>query len=75
MTAKEVTAVVAEEAKNKSIGIVGGGMSGLLTSLLLESVGIHNWHIMESSGSIGDHIRTKYLGGTKPEDYQYQEMG
>ncbi|KAL5117316.1 hypothetical protein ACEQ8H_004761 [Pleosporales sp. CAS-2024a] len=61
--------------KSKKIGIVGGGMAGLVTSLLLESVGIHNWHIMESSQRIGGRIRTKYLAGTTPEDYQYQEMG
>ncbi|CAI6331901.1 unnamed protein product [Periconia digitata] len=61
--------------KSKKIAIVGGGMSGLLTSLLLDSVGIHNWHITESSQRIGGRIRTKYLNGTTPDQYQYQEMG
>lgn len=75
MANKIDTAVNAEEAKNKSIAIVGGGMSGLLTSLLLDSVGMHNWHIHEASGRIGGRIRTKYLAGTTKDDYQYQEMG
>lgn len=75
MSAKETTEVFAAEAKSKSIAIVGGGMSGLMTSLLLESVGLHNWHIIESSGRIGGRIRTKYLAGSTPDEYQYQEMG
>ncbi|CAG8981043.1 hypothetical protein HYALB_00008197 [Hymenoscyphus albidus] len=67
-------AFVAAE-KNKTIAIIGGGMAGLMTSLLLQSVGIENWEIMESSQRVGGRIRTKYLNGTKPADYQYQEMG
>jgi len=35
------------------IAIIGGGMSGLLTSLLLQSVGVQNWKIMESSQRVG----------------------
>ncbi|KAF2009424.1 hypothetical protein BU24DRAFT_473565 [Aaosphaeria arxii CBS 175.79] len=62
-------------AKSKKIAIVGGGMSGLLTSHLLDSVGIHDWEIIESSQRIGGRIRTKYLAGSTPGDYQYQEMG
>jgi monoamine oxidase len=62
-------------AKSKKIAIVGGGMSGLLTSLLLDSVGIKDWHITESSYRVGGRIRTKYLAGTTPDQYQYQEMG
>ena len=61
--------------KSKKIAIVGGGMAGLLTSLLLDSVGIKDWHITESSQRIGGRIRTKYLAGTAPDQYQYQEMG
>jgi monoamine oxidase len=75
MAKKENTEVFTVEAKTKSIGIIGGGMSGLMTALLLESVGMHNWHIIESSGRIGGRIRTKYLAGSKPDEYQYQEMG
>lgn len=75
MKNKQNNASFVTEAKSKKIAIVGGGMSGLLTSLLLDSVGIHDWHITESSQRIGGRIRTKYLNGTKPSDYQYQEMG
>ncbi|EXK85218.1 hypothetical protein FOQG_10869 [Fusarium oxysporum f. sp. raphani 54005] len=49
--------------KNKSFGILGGGMSGLLSSLILDSVGIHNWKILESSERIGGRVRTVYLNG------------
>ncbi|KAI9152236.1 L-amino-acid oxidase [Paramyrothecium foliicola] len=64
-----------EAAKSKKIAIVGGGMAGLMTSLLLTSVGLKNWHIVESSDRIGGRVRTKYLNGSRPKDYQYQEMG
>ncbi|KAL4800847.1 hypothetical protein BDV19DRAFT_396314 [Aspergillus venezuelensis] len=75
MTNKEPGVAAVSKAKNSSVAIIGGGMSGLLTSHLLDSVGIHNWHIYESSGRIGGRIRTRYLNNTKPEQYQYQEMG
>ncbi|EAW12261.1 flavin monoamine oxidase family protein [Aspergillus clavatus NRRL 1] len=75
MKAKEPNKHVVAKAKDSSVAIVGGGMSGLMTSLLLESVGIHNWHIYESSGRVGGRIRTKYLNNTRPDEYQYQEMG
>ncbi|KAH6949151.1 hypothetical protein DER45DRAFT_600098 [Fusarium avenaceum] len=61
--------------KNKSFAILGGGISGLLTSLILDSVGIHNWKILESSERIGGRIRTAYLNGTSPEEGQYHELG
>ncbi|KAL2870559.1 flavin monoamine oxidase family protein [Aspergillus lucknowensis] len=75
MRAKEPEPCVVSKAKNSSVVIVGGGMSGLMTSLLLSSVGMHNWHIIESSQRVGGRIRTQYLNGTSPEQYQYQEMG
>ncbi|KJK63932.1 Flavin containing amine oxidoreductase [Aspergillus parasiticus SU-1] len=75
MEAKEPGKAVVAQAKDASVAIIGGGMSGLLTSHLLESVGIHNWHIIESSGRIGGRIRTEYLNNTRPDQYQYQEMG
>lgn len=75
MQAKQNNASFVAVAKSKKIGIVGGGMAGLLTSLLLDSVGIKDWHITESSQRVGGRIRTKYLAHTAPSDYQYQEMG
>lgn len=75
LESKNLSDTVVEEAKKKKIAIIGGGMSGLMTSLLLSSVGLHNWHITESSNRIGGRIRTKYLADTGPDDYQYQEMG
>ncbi|KAF2745239.1 hypothetical protein M011DRAFT_469627 [Sporormia fimetaria CBS 119925] len=75
MQSKQNNASFVAVAKSKKIGIVGGGMAGLLTSLLLDSVGIKDWHIIESSHRIGGRIRTKYLANTTPDDYQYQEMG
>ncbi|KAE8356073.1 flavin-containing amine oxidoreductase-domain containing protein [Aspergillus coremiiformis] len=75
MQGKEPGKAVVAQAKDASVAIIGGGMSGLMTSLLLDSVGMHNWHIMESSGRIGGRIRTKYLNDTRPDQYQYQEMG
>jgi monoamine oxidase len=75
MQSKQNNASFVAQEKSKKIAIIGGGMSGLLTSLLLDSVGIHDWHIFESSQRVGGRIRTKYLANTTYEDYQYQEMG
>ncbi|KAF2186953.1 L-amino-acid oxidase [Zopfia rhizophila CBS 207.26] len=72
---KEPDEVFVAKAKAKSIGIIGGGISGLMSSLLFESVGIHNWKILESSERLGGRVHTTYLNGTKPNQYQYQEMG
>jgi hypothetical protein len=75
LASKNQSTSVTAAAKAKKIAIVGGGMSGLMTSLLLTSVGITDWHIHESSERVGGRVRTKYLNGTTPSDYQYQEMG
>ncbi|KAH9876478.1 hypothetical protein J1614_003609 [Plenodomus biglobosus] len=75
MQAKQNKASFVTVEKSKKIAIVGGGISGLMTGLLLDSVGIHDWHITESSQRIGGRIRTKYLAGSTPDQYQYQEMG
>lgn len=75
MQAKSNNASFTAVAKSKKIAILGGGMAGLMTSLLLDSVGIKDWHITESSQRIGGRIRTKYLAGSTPDQYQYQEMG
>lgn len=75
MKSKKNSDAFITKAKSTSVAILGGGMSGLMTSLLLESVGIHDWHIYESSERVGGRIRTKYLNNTRPDQYQYQEMG
>ncbi|KAJ4310684.1 hypothetical protein N0V94_008325 [Neodidymelliopsis sp. IMI 364377] len=61
--------------KGKRFGILGGGIAGLTTALILESVGIHNWKIIESSDRLGGRMHTAYLNNTKPEEYQYHELG
>lgn len=58
-------------AKNASIAIVGGGISGLATALMLDSIGLHNWEILEASDRVGGRFRTKYVGGTQ----EWAEMG
>ncbi|TIA95225.1 hypothetical protein E3P77_03782 [Wallemia ichthyophaga] len=63
------------QSKESAVGIVGAGMSGLMTALLLDSVGMHNWEIIESSDRIGGRLYTQYLNNTQPDEYQYQEMG
>lgn len=68
-----LTEVDVKKAKRKKIGIVGGGMSGLMTAMLLDSKGIRNWHILEASEKVGGRIRTHHFAD--PEDYQYQELG
>lgn len=75
LESKNLSDTVTEEAKGKRIAIVGGGIAGLMTSLLLSSVGLDNWQIIESSDRVGGRVQTKYLAGTSPDDHQYQEMG
>lgn len=72
---KEPDDVFVAAAKSKTIGIIGGGMSGLMTAHLLDSVGFHDWTIVEASSRIGGRVHTSYLNGSKPDQYQYQEMG
>ncbi|KAH7260924.1 uncharacterized protein BKA55DRAFT_559985 [Fusarium redolens] len=59
------------KAHNASIAIVGGGVSGLTTALMLDSVGLHNWEIIEASDRVGGRFRTKFVGGTQ----EFAEMG
>lgn len=60
-----------EQAKNATIAIVGAGITGLATGLMLDSVGIHNWEILEASSHAGGRLRTIYVGGTQ----EWAEMG
>ena len=42
---------------------------------MLDSVGFHDWTIIEASDRIGGRVHTAYLNGSARDDYQYQEMG
>lgn len=68
---KKTSQNVYEGHKNVSVAIVGGGISGLATGLMLDSVGIHNWEIIEANNRIGGRFRTKFFNGTN----EWAEMG
>ena len=72
---KEPDDVFVSGAKSQTIGIIGGGMSCLMTAHLLDSVGFYDWTIIEATARIGGRVHTAYLNGTRPDQYQYQEMG
>jgi monoamine oxidase len=57
--------------KDSKIAIVGAGIAGLATGLMLDSVGIHNWEIIEASDRVGGRFRTRYVAGTQ----EWAEMG
>ena len=63
-----------EVAKTKEIAIVGAGMGGLMTYLILQQAGLTNVTLLESSNRLGGRVRTEYLSGG-PWDYDYQELG
>ncbi|KAF4122893.1 Flavin containing amine oxidoreductase [Geosmithia morbida] len=71
---KEPIPVNVAKAKKKDIGIVGAGMSGLMTFLVLHQAGLENIHIVEAGNRLGGRVHTEYLSGG-PFDYSYQEMG
>lgn len=54
-----------------TVAIVGGGISGLATGLMLDSIGFHNWEIIEASDRVGGRFRTVFVGGTQ----EFAEMG
>ncbi|KAM0282404.1 hypothetical protein ACHAQH_003085 [Verticillium albo-atrum] len=60
-----------EKAKAKEIAIVGAGMSGLMTWLVLSQAGLTNLTIIEGGKRLGGRVRTEYLSGGP----LYQEMG
>ncbi|KAJ4108699.1 hypothetical protein NW768_012176 [Fusarium equiseti] len=74
LTKTNVTSVDEEAAKSKEIAIVGAGMSGLMTYLVLSQAGMTNISIIEASQRLGGRVHTEYLSGG-PFDYSYQEMG
>ncbi|CAG1974172.1 unnamed protein product [Fusarium graminearum] len=72
---KTGTSFVDEDAvKSKEIAIVGAGMSGLMTYLVLSQAGMTNISIIEAGQRLGGRVHTEYLSGG-PFDYSYQEMG
>ncbi|PHH60542.1 hypothetical protein CDD82_2265 [Ophiocordyceps australis] len=56
---------------NATIAIVGAGITGLTAALLLDSVGVHNWELLEASQRVGGRFRTRFVGGTQ----EWAEMG
>lgn len=56
LQSKNNTASFVAGKKDQKIGIVGAGMAGLMSGLLLDSVGIHDWEISESSHRIGGYV-------------------
>ncbi|KAI0263267.1 hypothetical protein BC834DRAFT_325985 [Gloeopeniophorella convolvens] len=54
-----------------SIGIVGGGMAGLYSALLLQTAG-HKVHIFEGTDRVGGRVHTHYFND---EGNQYFEAG
>ncbi|KAL4867887.1 hypothetical protein BDV12DRAFT_209485 [Aspergillus spectabilis] len=57
--------------KESKIAIVGAGISGLAIGLMLDSVGVHNWEMIEASDRVGGRFRTRYVAGTD----EWAEMG
>ncbi|KAK8110119.1 L-amino-acid oxidase [Apiospora kogelbergensis] len=74
LESKALSTVDAAAAKSKEVAIVGGGMSGLMTYLVLSQSGMSNIKILEASQRLGGRVHTEYLSGG-PFDYSYQEMG
>lgn len=71
---KQPGPVDVEAAKAKEVAIVGAGMSGLMSYLVLHQAGMKNVEILEAGQRLGGRVRTEYLSGG-PFDYSYQEMG
>ncbi|KAG2203279.1 hypothetical protein INT47_000199 [Mucor saturninus] len=69
---KKVAKRAAASKKNKKIGIVGAGMSGLFSGFLLDQAGFHNYEILEANNRLGGRVHTEYFDKAK---IAYQEMG
>ncbi|RWS20046.1 hypothetical protein B4U80_12166, partial [Leptotrombidium deliense] len=54
------------------VGVVGAGIAGLYTALLLQELGI-DYEILEASEKIGGRLETHYFD--KNESYNYVEIG
>lgn len=71
---KEPSAIDVKTAKSKNIAIVGAGLSGLMSFLVLHQAGLTNLKLLEASNRLGGRVHTAYLTGG-PSDYSYQELG
>ncbi|KAL1917115.1 uncharacterized protein VTP21DRAFT_5313 [Calcarisporiella thermophila] len=60
-----------KDLKEIKIGIVGAGMAGLFSAMLLDSVGV-NYEILEGSGRLGGRVHTEYFG---EDENEYAELG
>ncbi|PWN25895.1 amine oxidase, partial [Jaminaea rosea] len=65
---------VTQNAKSSRLAVVGAGMSGLMTTLLLDSVGLHNYTLIEASQRYGGRLETEYFDEDK-DKHVYQEIG
>ncbi|KAI1879433.1 hypothetical protein JX265_002387 [Neoarthrinium moseri] len=74
LESKNLSTVDVDAAKGKEIAIVGAGMAGLMTYLVLHQSGFENVKIIEAAQRLGGRVHTEYLSGG-PFDYSYQEMG
>jgi len=71
---RQPSVVDVQAAKGKEIAIVGAGISGLMTYLVLQQSGFTNLSLLEASDRIGGRIHTAYLTGG-PSNYSYQDLG
>ncbi|KAK3377368.1 flavin-containing amine oxidoreductase-domain containing protein [Lasiosphaeria ovina] len=71
---REPGPVDVKAAKAKEVAIVGAGMSGLMSYLVLSQAGMKSIKIIEAGGRLGGRVHTEYLTGG-PFNYSYQEMG
>ncbi|KAK2609208.1 hypothetical protein QQS21_002290 [Conoideocrella luteorostrata] len=74
LSQKGPSVVDVNAAKAKQIAIVGAGISGLMTYLILHQAGFTNITILEADSRIGGRIHTEYFAGG-PSGYSYQELG
>lgn len=74
LRAKNLSVVHVDAAKSAKVAVIGAGMSGLMTLLVLRQAGLGNVTLIEGSHRLGGRVHTEYLSGG-PFDYSYQEMG
>ena len=60
------------ELESFTVGIVGGGMAGLYSALLLRKFGIHRVKIFDAANRVGGRVYTHRFS---EEEYQYFEGG